>query len=751
MTSEHLESISSWVDELALKSIMLEPNDVGAMGDLLNLLDRIRKHDTSSAVIGELCCCLTALLEAIILRQDTDLSRHMPAVPHGVTLLQNALRAIKSGESPAPDLVSGFMEKLDPLAVDVDFGDNRYGEPGETVSEPSLTLQTDSDRPSDSPGSPEEPKNVIIDAETCYEFIAETLGNLENVEPLVVELEEDPGNKEIINAIFRCFHTAKGVSGFLNLQRMNRYTHELENLLDEVRNDRISFDRRIADFVLESFDFLRNLLEQVRALMDQGLLYEPDYAIEEAVASIQSLLASDTTLGGPSVAQDEPSLLGEILVDMKRTTQEDVDEALALQNERPESKLGEILTESGRVSPRDVEDALRKQRTIETTIRVSTEKLDQMVDMVGELVIAQTLVAEHSLIQQTKDQKFVKDFSQLHRITSELQKTAMSMRMVLIRQTFQKMVRLVRDLSRKSGKQVELQMFGEDTEIDRNMVDEIYDPLVHMVRNAMDHGLETSEERIAAGKPPVGQLQLRAYHQGGSLFIDITDDGRGLNRDRILKKALDRGLVAPKTDYTDHEIYNFIFLPGFSTAEAITDISGRGVGMDVVKKFVEKIRGSVEIKSRPGKGSTFTIKLPLTLAIIDGIVALVGVERYIIPAQSVRESLQAAREQFVTVSGRGEAVNMRGKILPLIRLHKIFGIPTERIRPEETILIVVEHEGKEAGLMVDDLVGKQEVVIKSLGHRLRHVPGFSGGTILGDGRVGLILDISGLFQIFSAS
>jgi two-component system chemotaxis sensor kinase CheA len=323
----------------------------------------------------------------------------------------------------------------------------------------------------------------------------------------------------------------------------------------------------------------------------------------------------------------------------------------------------------------------------------------------------------------------------------------MSMRMVPIRQTFQKMIRLVRDLSRKSGKQVELAMSGEDTEIDRNMVEAIYDPLVHMVRNSVDHGIEKPEVRRESGKPAEGHVQLRAFHQGGNVVIEIVDDGQGLNRDRILEKAIERGVVSPDESLSDSAIFNLIFQPGFSTAEKITDVSGRGVGMDVVKKAIEKLRGKVEVDSRPGRGSTVTIRLPLTLAIIDGMIVRVGEHRYILPTVAIHESFRPAAGDYHTVKGQGEMIKVRENLLPLVRLDGVLGAMGAVGDPTEALVVVVENEGERRCIMVDEVIGKQEVVIKSLGERLKFVRALAGGSILGDGRVGLILDVSGVFEV----
>jgi two-component system chemotaxis sensor kinase CheA len=325
----------------------------------------------------------------------------------------------------------------------------------------------------------------------------------------------------------------------------------------------------------------------------------------------------------------------------------------------------------------------------------------------------------------------------------------MSMRMVQVGGLFQKMSRLVRDLARKTGKQAEMEVIGGNTELDRNVVEELADPLMHMVRNAADHGLEPVEERLAAGKDPTGRIRLRASHQAGHIVIEIADDGRGLMREKILAKAHRTDLVEDGARLSDSEVFNFIFHPGFSTAAQVTDVSGRGVGMDVVKKQIQKLRGRVDIQSTPGKGTSFFLRLPLTLAMIDGLVVGVGSERYVLPIFSVREMLRPSADMMFTVEGRREMALVRNSLLPVVRLYQRFGVTPRSELPTESLLIVAEAAGKSFCLMVDDLIGKQEVVIKSLGESLQDVPGVAGGAILGDGRVGLILDLEGVFRLAS--
>jgi two-component system chemotaxis sensor kinase CheA len=378
-------------------------------------------------------------------------------------------------------------------------------------------------------------------------------------------------------------------------------------------------------------------------------------------------------------------------------------------------------------------------------VKIDTGKLDYLVEMVGELVIAQSVVRHDRTMTSLRSQQLTRKLAQLSHITGEIQRAVMAMRMVPIGPLFQKMARLVRDLTRKAGKPAEFFAFGEDVELDRNMVEELADPLMHMIRNSVDHGLESPAERAAAGKMPLARIELRASHIAGQILIQVSDDGRGLDRTRILSKAVANGLVAPAATLTDAECLHLIFRPGFSTAEQVTDVSGRGVGMDVVKKHLQKLRGSVEIQSVPGQGATFSLKLPLTMAIIQGLVVGVGPERYVIPIFAIREMLRPVEGMVSTVEGRAEVVMIRDNLLPVVRLYQRFGIKPRSDKPEECVLVVTEANGRTFCLMVDELVGKQEVVIKNLGDRFGNAPGIAGAAILGDGRVGLILDVNGVF------
>jgi two-component system chemotaxis sensor kinase CheA len=365
--------------------------------------------------------------------------------------------------------------------------------------------------------------------------------------------------------------------------------------------------------------------------------------------------------------------------------------------------------------------------------------------MVGEMVIAQSLVRHDPSLKIEGNGRLARNLSQLARITDEVQRTAMAMRMVPVGPLFQKMVRLVRDLSRKFGKQVHVHTSGEDVELDRNIVEELADPLMHMIRNSLDHGVEPAEQRAASGKNPIALITLRAFHRSGHIVIEVSDDGRGINKKKVIERAQNNGLIPSMTQLTDAECHNMIFQPGFSTADRVSDVSGRGVGMDVVRKQIQKLRGSVELQSVEGKGATFSLRLPLTLAIIDGLVVTCGSERYILPLASVKELFRPTPGQVSTIEGRAEVVSVRDRLVPVLRLYDRFRIVPKNTDPLASVFVMAETDAATFCIMVDDLAGKQEVVIKNLGSVFRKVAGVAGGAILGDGRVGLILDLETLF------
>ena len=448
----------------------------------------------------------------------------------------------------------------------------------------------------------------------------------------------------------------------------------------------------------------------------------------------------------------DPKLLGEILIETGVVSRDTLEHALAQQK-----RVGEILIEQHAATPQQISQALQKQKDnaapakkgIETaSIRVDTDKIDKLINLVGELVITQSMLSDLSTrFEMSQLGLLLERVAQLECNTREIQERVMGIRMLPIGSAFSRFPRLVRDLSAKAGKKIQLVLSGEETELDKTVIESIGDPLTHLVRNSADHGLEPPEERLDNNKPELGTIRLNAFHEGGNICITVEDDGRGLNRDKILAKAIKQGLIAENEKLSDDQIWPLIFKPGFSTAEKVTDVSGRGVGMDVVKRNIEGLGGTVKIKTALGKGTMFTLKLPLTLAIIEGMTVRVGRETYIVPLLSILESIQPKAGVMKTVVGKGELINVRGTYLPMIRMYDVFSLQPEHTEPTKAILLILETEGERVAVMVDEILGQQQVVIKSMEQNFHKVAGIAGATILGDGTVGFILDVRGLIEM----
>ncbi len=548
--------------------------------------------------------------------------------------------------------------------------------------------------------------SLAQDPEMVREFLVEAREHLSSIETRVLELEQDAGSQECLNGIFRGFHTIKGLAGFLDFAVIQDVSHEVETLLDKARNGELAMTPARVDVILAAGDFIGAWLRHIER-------------------------------SGGGLESKEPDGAALLIERVRACLRQDPAEQVLPLKQEPAVPVASNLSGSPAGS-----------KTVASSVKVDTTKLEYLVDMVGELVIAQSMLRHNPDLEAIRTPRMQRDIAQLGRVTAEVQKTAMAMRMVPIGQLFRRMSRLVRDLARKSGKHAELEIVGEDVELDRTIVEQISDPLVHMLRNSMDHGIEPPQAREAAGKPRTGRVKLAASHEAGHIVIEISDDGRGLDRARILNKAAERGLADASATLSDPEVFHLIFEPGFSTAERVTDVSGRGVGMDVVRRQVEKLRGRIEIDSTPGAGTRFKMKLPLTLAIIDGLVVLAGGERYILPMFAVREMFRPSEDTVFTVEGKSEMALVRDHLLPVVRLTTQLGLSTEREglakSPTEGVMIVGECEGQHFCVLVDELIGKQEVVIKGLGGLFRNVRGVAGGAILGDGRVGLILDMAGL-------
>ena len=718
------KKIEEIINKVALEVLTIEQGDVLALGNIRKILKKIENRPK---VLDEdnfniLLLGLNGYIEKLIMDESSDMS----PFEEGIECLQSVCNALLKNGTYKGDISSCLsrlgVEKTEPEMKEVK----------------DIDFSAEIDRAFIEQAMDEEDLQILND------FIIEAKDNLASIEVSIIDLEQDPTDADIINSIFRPFHTIKGVSGFMNLNGINRLSHSAENLLVKAREGEIKVDAQIIDIILETVDMLKRMIDECQKKLKgaASTIEFPD--ITPLKFRLDEINRFKEEVGD--------KLIGEILVEKGSITKEDLDISLEQQKDSPGKRIGEILVQDNLADTKEVVSALRDQKKfgkkhIELQVKVDTKKLDSLVDLTGELVITQAMLKQSESILYGKDQKLLQNINQLNQITSSLQRTAMSMRMVPIKSTFQKMIRLVRDLSKNSDKEVDLTMSGEDTEIDRNVVEELYEPMVHMIRNSVDHGIESPEERLESGKNEKGNISLKAHQRGGNIIIEISDNGRGLSKEKIINKALANNLITDAGKMTDSDIHNLIFHPGFSTAEKVTDISGRGVGMDVVKKAIEKLRGRVEIISKEGRGSTFIISLPLTLAIIEGMLVRVGEEKYIIPALSILESFRPEKDQYSTVEGKGEMILLRGNLIKMIRLSKLFKIHGDTANPWEGLVVAVESEGEKSCLLIDELLGKEEVVIKSLGESLKKTKGIAGGAIMGDGRVGLILDMAGIFDV----
>ncbi len=607
--------------------------------------------------------------------------------------------------------------------------------------------------------------------EIVKDFLIESTENLDRLDQDLVKLESDPSSSELLASVFRTIHTIKGSCGFLGFSKLEKVAHVGENLLTLLRDGKLGLDSEITTGLLAMVDAVRSMLTSIREVGNDG---ENDYSplithltglqsrteetsVAEPVTGAPPFCSSGKGQSAPVTEPGtaDPTKIGGVLIERGQISPEDLASALELQ-ELGRRKIGEILIAKGAARPEDVVTAqqfveARNPEAAVETIRVGVNLLDRLMNLVGELVLARNQLLQFS--NSTQDAGFQAVSQRMNLIATELQEDVMKTRMQPIGNVWNKFPRTVRDLALSCGKDIRLEMEGQDTELDRTIIEAIKDPLTHLVRNSVDHGIESPENRKLAGKNLTGVLKLRAFHEGGQVNIEIIDDGAGLNVDRIRQKAVERGLVPAQqaSRMADRDIFNMIFLAGFSTAEKVTNVSGRGVGMDVVKTNVEKIGGTVDVQSTTGKGTTIRIKIPLTLAIIPALMITSGGERFAIPQVSLLELVRTDSSE----SGMGiEMVHgvpvyrLRGRLLPLVYLNCELQLAQQREASVQTAsnIVVVQADGREFGLVVDSITDTEEIVVKPMGKQLKGITAYSGATIMGDGRVALILDILGLAQ-----
>jgi two-component system, chemotaxis family, sensor kinase CheA len=580
------------------------------------------------------------------------------------------------------------------------------------------------------------------DQELLEGFLTETNELLEKLDDDLVALEKSVDDMELMNSIFRSIHTVKGASSFLGFELLVKITHKTEDVLNRLRKGELVVTPVIMDVILEAVDHIKLLVNDIR----NGEIIERD--LDEIINKLlpyisgnfaEATVLSETVTAPPAAATDAG-----------------VDSAVPEQNETSEqpAPVPNAVKPPAPNATSKAAQARGDDMSDNTTVRIDVKRLDDLMNQVGEIVLERNRVLQMNMDYQSKENIaiFGEEFSKLAKridfVTSELQMQVLKIRMIPVEKVFKKFPRIVRNLSRELGKDVELEIIGEETELDRSVVDEIGDPLIHLIRNALDHGLEMPEERLAAGKSRTGHVVLSATHEGNQIIISIKDDGKGIDPEKLARKAIEKGLVTEEmvAAMPPKEVLDLIFLPGFSTKEKATDLSGRGVGMDVVRTNIRKLNGLIEIKSEVGKGSEFILKLPLTLAIIQSLLVEVEHEVYSIPLAAVLETLKVENDAFHQIGGQ-EVLKLRDSVLPLLRLQQVFGVAERGVNTSHCYIVVIGVAEKRVGLIVSRLLGQQEVAIKSLGKYLAKAPGIAGSTILGDGRVALIVDPAGLIDI----
>lgn len=620
-------------------------------------------------------------------------------------------------------------------------------------------------------------------------FFDEARDHLAAMERLLLDLDPAAPDAEELNAIFRAAHSVKGGAATFGFADIAAFTHKLENILDGIRKGERQLRSEMIDVFLASGDALLGLVEHHQHGSEAGADRIAALGVElDALANgdAGAPAAPAAEAAGVEALQDESFGLFEAAPDAAAEDDSfglfestdtatgtefghfeiagEVDDSFGLFDPPPPAALAQPASAAQPVSAAVSHDgapahvsavdeaaparAPRRKTGGENdnSIRVGIEKVDLLINLVGELVITQSMLAQGmAALDASAHENLLNSMTQLMRNTRDLQEATMSMRMIPMNAVFSRFQRLVRDLSGKLGKKVDLRISGEQTELDKTLVEKLADPLTHLVRNSIDHGIETAERRLAQGKAETGLVRLHACHQGGAIVIEVSDDGAGLNRERILAKAAERGIPVD-SNAPDAQVWDLIFAPGFSTAAEVTDVSGRGVGMDVVKRNIQSLGGRVEIRSEAGQGTRITIRLPLTLAILDGMSVAVGEEVFVLPLAAISESMQPQQGALRTIGGHDEVVEVRGAYLPVVKLHQVLNIPARSHCVQDSILVLLDDGKRRIALSVDALIGQQQFVIKSLETNFRRTEGFSGATILGDGRVAFILDTDALVQ-----
>ncbi len=598
----------------------------------------------------------------------------------------------------------------------------------------------------------------MSDSDIVQDFLVESYENLDRLDRELVGLEKNPHDRDALASVFRTIHTIKGTCGFLGFNKLEKVAHVGESLLTRLRDGQLTLNPELTTALLGMVDAVRQMLSNIETAGQEG--ERDDAKLIATLTRLQQPPEAAAKSADSEPAEAPAPRIGDILMERAGVAASEVHRAIELQAKGDPRHLGEILVEQGAARPADVVDALRIQQSSrgqggasDSTIRVDVGLLDKVMNLAGELVLARNQVLQFT--NRMKDTSFLAATQRLNLITTELQEQVMKIRMQPIGNIWSQFPRTVRDVALSCGKEVAIEMEGKETELDKTIIEAIKDPLTHLVRNSVDHGIELPEDRVKAGKDRTGSLILRAFHEGGQVNIEISDDGAGLNGERIRKKAVERAVITAEqaAHMPEREIFNLIFLPGFSTAEKVTNVSGRGVGMDVVKTNVEKIGGTVDVQSTLGRGTTVRVKIPLTLAIIPALVVTCGGDRYAIPQVSLLELVRLEADETGTgielVHG-APVYRLRGRLLPLVYLSRELKLAADARPAAEKDgainIVVLQADERQFGLVVDQINDTEEIVVKPLRKQLKTVKTFAGSSIMGDGKVALILDVLGLAQ-----
>ncbi|MGL4593184.1 MAG: Hpt domain-containing protein [Thermoguttaceae bacterium] len=754
------------------------------------LLDRIRNGKLSLTVqiTATLCKAIDLFREMLIHIEETGndegfdvpahaiiaiLKKHVAGEP--IDDLEQVAPALPQEEKAADgknladlsfDALAGEAPPVPHSASELDFVEPQMSDEIPVSEQTEVTAEND---------VADALQTLQLSDDMRHGFVLEATEQLESAEQaLLLVLDEANANSiEPLKDAFRYIHSFKGNCGFMGLVNLEHLSHTMETLLDQMRNGEISPQESNVGALLKLIDVLQggvknleeggvgrisgleNHIQQLNQLMDSHGIETKSVPIKqtdskstsaavkmnESAAAVKSVPTSPvkSTAGSAASAPEKPSNSPS---DEKKVAAEAFHAAAVPEVEHAAPALH---PSEGGGAPTAATASKEKPKQ---DIRVDLSKLDILINLVGELVIAESMVTRCPAVSHVEDEYYSRAKHQLRRICDDLQDVAMSVRMIPLSATFRKMIRLVHDLATKSGKKIKLNLVGEETEVDKTVIEQIADPLVHIVRNSCDHGVEPPDDRLKAGKSETGTVVLEGRHEGGEVWITIKDDGRGLNRERILNKAIEKGLVGIEArDWPDERIFKLVFEPGFSTADKVTDISGRGVGMDVVKRNIEKLNGRIDISSKEGEGATFTLRIPLTLAIVDAMLVRVGTGKYMIPTLTIRESLVPTFQQVtITPEGR-EILRLRDEMVPVIRLYDVFCCTPGAEKLKDGILIVAEDSGRSFAFFVDEIIGQQQTVIKGLPDYIGEANGFSGCTILGDGAVSLIVDVGAVSRM----